>query len=160
MGPILSSHMCRRSDDGVDARKVAVETMPTPWAPRGRVAISAIDGKGELSPNCVIGGVDVARPIGVLAPDHLAVRLLIVLTLSPPTIEVLPIDHRPLGLRPRAAGWSAATSCIGPGLLTLAFAEVGGFPGRPVIIPMSWHWPPLTQLRHSTSAFFGHPVLV
>jgi len=33
---------------------------------------------------CVIGGVDVARRIGVLAPDHLAVRLLIVLTLSPP----------------------------------------------------------------------------
>src|SRR5262252_8739751 len=37
--------MCRRSDDGVDARKAAVETMPTPWAPRGRVAISAIDGR-------------------------------------------------------------------------------------------------------------------
>src|SRR5262252_3047698 len=33
---------------------------------------------------CVIGGVDVARRIGVLAPDHLAVRLLIVLPLSPP----------------------------------------------------------------------------
>ena len=29
-----------------------------------------------------------------------------------PAIAVLSIGYRPLGLRPRAAGWSAATSCF------------------------------------------------
>ena len=33
-----------------------------------------------------------------------------------PAIAVLSIGYRPLGSRPRAAGWSAATSCFDPEL--------------------------------------------
>src|SRR5450631_4436261 len=41
------------------------------------------------------------------------VRLLIVLTLPPSYRCPLSTDYRPLGSCSRAAGWSAATSCIG-----------------------------------------------
>ena len=41
------------------------------------------------------------------------VRLLIVLTCHP-AITVLSTGYRPLGSCSRAAGWSAATSCVGP----------------------------------------------
>jgi hypothetical protein len=43
-----------------------------------------------------------------------SVRLLIVLTLPPSYRCPLSTDYRPLGSCSRAAGWSAATSCIRP----------------------------------------------
>ena len=42
----------------------------------------------------------------VVAPDNTRVDR------GDPGIAVLSIAYRPLGSRPRAAGWSAATSCF------------------------------------------------
>jgi hypothetical protein len=46
-----------------------------------------------------------------------------------PAIAVLSIGYRPLGSRPRAAGWSAATSCNEP-LLPFKIGRMNGREGH------------------------------
>src|SRR6202051_343558 len=68
---------------------------------------------------CVIGRVDVVRCERVLAADDPAVLDHALhadnarVDRGDPAIAVLSIGYRSLGSCSRAAGWSAATSCIG-----------------------------------------------